>query len=248
MARLTTTGELAAQIAHEINQPLAAILNYTRGTLRRLEANEPVTPDIVEAMKQVANQAERGGEIIKRIRGMIQKHPAAMLPLSANQLVQTVIEYFLADAKKSGVTIDLDLGKDLPNCLGDSVQIEQVLVNLTRNALHALSSMPTESRRVNLRTRLVNDRVQFSVCDSGPGVVGDVASIFQPFYTTKSGGLGLGLPISRSIVEAHGGTLQAQRCQSGGMIFDFSLPTKAEQIQLKKPAADAARSTEPNQR
>ncbi|MDX1654326.1 MAG: PAS domain S-box protein, partial [Candidatus Competibacteraceae bacterium] len=217
-ARLITLGEMASMLAHELNQPLAAIVNYARGTSRRL-ATDPTPALIQDGLERIAQQASRAGEIIKRLRGFVRKSEFKRAPLNLEEVLDEMVQFSLPEARRAQVEVMISPADDLPRVLGDRVQIEQVILNLLRNAIEACQHQ--DIRRVDLAARRLDPRqVEVRVSDSGHGLPpGDPQQLFEQFYTTKPKGLGLGLGISRSIVEAHGGQLWAETNPTGGACF-----------------------------
>jgi C4-dicarboxylate-specific signal transduction histidine kinase len=224
--RVSALGEMAAQLAHELTQPLGAIANYAAGCRRRLEARPDVGPEIVEVVERISHEALRAGGIIRRMREFLQKSEPQREPVDVNELVREVAQLLDGEARERGVHVDLQLHEQLPRVEADGVEIEQVLVNLARNALEAMQD--ADRPRLAIETRFGHaDTVEVFVRDSGPGLPqGGAEAIFEPFYTTKPRGLGMGLAISRTIVELHGGTLAASSSPSGA-IFRFTLPIRA---------------------
>ncbi len=236
IGRLVLLGEMASGLAHELNQPLAAIVNYARGAIRRIDAEPPVGLALLRgALERVTEQAARASEIIRRLRGFARKGEFQRTPIDLAELVAGIVHFCLPEARRHGVTLEADPCAGLPRVLGDKVQIEQVLLNLIRNAIEADAAAHAEaaetSPREPVRVRIGCEQVPAGlvavhVCDRGPGLPeGDPERPFEAFYTTKPKGLGLGLSISRSIMEAHGGHLWAEPRPGGGAVFSFTLPT-----------------------
>jgi C4-dicarboxylate-specific signal transduction histidine kinase len=177
-------------------------------------------------MGQIVTQSERAAAIVEHYRRLIRKRPPARVPSSVNALVVAALDLTRAEARQSGVAVRTDLDQSLPPVLCDEIEIEQALVNLIKNALEAMASVPREGHELAIRTgRGEGGRVLVSVRDTGPGPgEADLERLFEPFFTTRAGGLGMGLPISRSIIEAHGGRLWASRGPDGGAEFQFTLP------------------------
>jgi len=230
--RLGTMGEMATGLAHELNQPLAAIRNYAQGATRRVKSGNVNVEELLGAMEQVNRQATRAGEIIKRIRGFVRKKTPERAAIDINMAIKDVADMVGADVRRLEVNLALDLAEDLPPVNADLVQIEQVILNLARNSLEALSDDGTPNRRLIIGSeRRPDNTVMISVHDTGMGVdIDDLESLFDPFYTTKTDGLGVGLSISRSIVEAHHGTLWAETVPGQGTVFRFTLPTASVPI------------------
>ncbi|MCH7872792.1 MAG: PAS domain S-box protein [Planctomycetes bacterium] len=226
IARLSTMGEMATGLAHELNQPLAAILNYAEVCRRRLPADQPDFDEMRDDIEQIERQAERAGEIIRRMRSFVRKRGSHRSTVNLNQVAQEVTELLASQIRASEVTIRLELTDNTPYVLADSIQLQQVVLNLMRNAIEAMSDTPPEQRHLTLRTVLSDDAaVEMSVRDSGPPADSELEHLFEPFFTTKTDGLGLGLSISRSIIEAFGGRLWATPNSDCGATFRFSIPT-----------------------
>jgi two-component system sensor kinase FixL len=229
VGRVSLMGEMAAGLAHELNQPLAAIVNFTRGCAHRLRAREETADaEILDALEQVSAQALRAGEIIRRIRLFIHKGEPSFAWVDVNDLVRNVAQLVDADGRQQGVRIQLSLAPGVPPIYVDGIQIEQVILNLMRNAFDAMDGGGGADKTLSIRTTVPNDKcVDVAVCDTGPGLASDLVDrVFDPFFSTKRAGLGLGLSISRSIVEAHGGRLWVEPNPTGGSMFRFSLTAR----------------------
>ncbi len=227
--RLGTMGEMATGLAHELNQPLAAIRNYAQGSMRRVKRGNVDIDELVGALEQVNRQATRAGEIIKRIRGFVRKTTPERTATDIKIAINDVADMVGADVRRLDVALTLDLASDMPPVSADLIQIEQVILNLARNGLEALSADNLETRNLTISAELQSsDTMLISVEDTGPGIdPEELEHLFDPFYTTKSNGLGMGLSISRSIVEAHNGKLWAEAILNGGTAFRFTLPVAA---------------------
>jgi PAS domain S-box-containing protein len=226
VARLSTMGEMATGLAHEINQPLTAIATYAQAGLRMMNSPGGADPeDLSEAMKQITNQALRAGEVIKRLRAFVKNRATRTETLDLNRLIEDVQVLAESDARVNDVRLTLDLAPAMPPVSADPVQIQQVLLNLIRNAIDALNEAAGAPREIVVRTRNELDAVEVAVIDRGPGIPAAVADhLFNPFFTTKSTGTGLGLAISRSIIRAHQGKLAHRPTPGGGTTFYFTLP------------------------
>lgn len=223
--RLSTAGEMVAGIAHEVNQPLYAIVNYAKACANLLALDEPSKDALRQWTDEIARAAVRAGEIIKRLRDFTRRTETHRLSADVDDVVAASVEMVAFEARRAGVAIQFEFSKADITAVVDRIQVQQVLVNLLRNALEALEATPTEGRRVVVRTAASGPFVEVSVADNGPGLAAHVAAkIFEPFVTTKPNGLGMGLTISRSIVEAHGGRIWTNANPDGGTIFCFSLP------------------------
>ena len=223
VGRVATMGELTASIAHELNQPPTAILTNAQVAGRLIDsgADAKAVRDIVA---DIVADDQRAGEVIRRVRAFVKKDETNQSRLDINAVVQDVIGLVRNDAIIRGVSIDLDLAFDLPSMVADRVQLQQVVLNLIMNGLDAMRA--AADRRLAITTRVgAEGTVRVSVRDHGCGIVeDDLARIFEPFYTTKPQGLGMGLSIARSLVEAHGGRLWAESNPNGGATFTFTLP------------------------
>jgi C4-dicarboxylate-specific signal transduction histidine kinase len=222
MTRLTMMGELAASIAHEVNQPLAAMVTNANACLRWLNRESPDLAEAQEAIRRIIRDGNRGSDVIARIRALLQKgRPSSTLP-NLNEVIEEIIA--LTQVELQGVMLQLDLDGALPAVTADRVQLQQVMLNLVTNAADAMKS--SRERTLRIQTQLAPNCMALVVIeDSGAGLnPGQMDQIFQAFYTTKPEGLGLGLSISRSIIEAHGGRLWAETGAGGGAMFKFTLP------------------------
>lgn len=229
VSRLATMGEMASGISHELNQPLAAIANYAQACSRLLASSSPDLADVREALQQITEQAIRSGEIIRRFRNLLRNRAIALESVSLNDVIAEVEPLTHADARASGVHVILDLAADIPLTSLDRAQMQQVLLNLLRNSIDAVEATPPGRREVVIRTaRDSHGDVQLSVIDNGPGVPEEMRErLFMPFATTKEHGTGLGLVISRTIVEAHHGRLEYQPHKPHGAVFVVTLPGEA---------------------
>ncbi len=225
VTRATTMGELAASIAHEVNQPLTAIVNNGNACLRWLASEEPDLDEAREAARRVIRDGSRAGEVIIRIRALLRKTDTEKARLDINQAIREVVTLTRNEAAGKGVAIRMELAAGLPPVLGDRVQLQQVILNLIMNGIEAMASVTDRPRELLIRSRQhESDKSLITVRDSGIGLGGqDLERIFDAFYTTKSQGLGMGLAISRSIVEDHGGRLWAVPNDGLGAIFQFTL-------------------------
>jgi len=224
VARLSTMGEMTTGLAHEINQPLTAITMYAQAAERLASQAHPDIGELVGALRQISAQALRAGEIIKRLRDLVRNRQTHEELLDLNAVVRDLVVLAESDARVNSVQLDIDLAEALPPVLGDTIQLQQVMLNLVRNAIEAVQSEGCE-RRVTLRTARAGTGVEMSVSDLGPGLDASIRDrLFEAFATTKPSGTGLGLAISRSIVEAHGGKLAWRANEPRGSCFHFNLP------------------------
>jgi PAS domain S-box-containing protein len=226
VSRLSTVGEMASGLAHELNQPLSAIMSYANASLRTIKDENADVGKISENLEMVALQSKRAGEIIRRIRDFVRKQKPNREKVDTNKLVKEVVSFVQADIRSNKVELKLSLARKISKVNADSIQIEQVLLNLIRNAIEAMAESKTDQRKLTIRTSPTKSKcIEFAVSDSGHGLDDEIlAQVFEPFFTTKAEGLGIGLSISRSIVEAHGGTLSAKSNPEGGTTFKFTLP------------------------
>lgn len=233
MARLSTMGEMAAGIAHEINQPLAAISTYAQGCKRLLDGGLTDARELAEPLERIATQAIRAGEVIRRLRSFIKKSSSELELIDANELVADVVQLSEVDARKHGIAVHLHLATGLPEVRVDPVQLQQVILNLIRNSLEAMEETPRERARVDVYTALEdNGQVSIRVVDAGPGLSEDaLRRVFDPFFTTKAAGMGMGLSISQSIIAAHGGQLSVQNNANGiGACFTVLLMARPMRV------------------
>ena len=225
VSRLSAMGEMASALAHELNQPLAAISNYMNGSRRLLSASDdPNIAKIENALNRAAEQAIRAGQIIRRLRDFVARGETEKRVESLSKLIEEAGALGLTGAREQGVQLRFNLEPTHDQVLVDRVQIQQVLVNLFRNALEAMAQSPRRELTVS-NTPVSDDMIEIAVSDTGSGFGDDVMqSLFQTFFTTKESGMGVGLSISRSIIEAHGGRMWAETNAAGGATFCFTLP------------------------
>lgn len=223
VSRLTAMGEMASALAHELNQPLSAIANYVKGSVRLLERDPPDHQKLATALASAGDQALRAGQIIRRLRDFVSKGEADRRIESLPKLLEEAGALAMVGAKEHGVRLRLEIAPDVGFVLADKVQIQQVVLNLMRNAIDAMHESPVRNLTVQAR-RAGGDMVEVSVSDTGAGISPDVAhQLFQPFITTKKQGMGVGLSISRTIVEGHGGRIWVEPGPGGGAVFRFTL-------------------------
>ncbi len=226
VARLNTMGEMASALSHELSQPLEAIAAYTQGCIRRLRSAHGGAHELIEPMEQAARQAQRAGQIIRRLRAFVRRTDPHRSTVDLNELVREAAALDEADVRQADVSLHFELANDLPLVQADAIEIEQVVLNLLRNGIEAMGATEPAHRRLVLQTsRLANKQIEVAVADSGPGLPPKLQDrVFEPFVTTKSTGMGMGLSITRSIVEAHGGRLWVTPNPGRGVTFHFSLP------------------------
>jgi PAS domain S-box-containing protein len=225
VARITTMGELAASLAHELNQPLTAILSNAQAAQRFLAADPANIGEIRAILQDIVADDSRAGEVIRRVRELVKKGNLEIAPLDLEMIVRDVVMLIHSDAILHKVNILLQMDPGAPIVHGDKVQLQQVILNLLLNAFQVMKDCPVMERQVTVRTELDGPMAIVAVHDCGEGLKDDqLEKIFQPFYTTKSDGLGMGLTISRSIIEAHGGRLWAQNNPDRGATIYFTVP------------------------
>ena len=229
VTRVTILGELAASIAHEINQPLAAVITNGSACLRWLAGATPNLDEAREAVGRIIRDGKRASDVIGRIRALVKKSGTEQVRLDINEVIQEVVGLIQTEIPKNGVVLRMELAPDLPRVLGDRVQLQQVILNLVMNGIEAMSAVTDRSRDLLLRSRQYeSDKVLIAVQDSGIGLqLESLDHLFEAFFTTKPKGMGMGLAISRSIMEAHGGRLWAVPNDGPGVTFEFALPVEA---------------------
>jgi PAS domain S-box-containing protein len=226
VTRVVAMGELAAAIAHEVNQPLTAIVTNANFSLRQLESAIPQPDELRAAITEIVNDGTRASAVISRIRGLLAKATPRTTDLDINRIIQEVTVLLHNEFTRNRVLLRTDLAADLPLVPGDAVELQQVLINLIMNAIEALRTSTAGRREILIRSAQNPDGILIQVQDSGPGIAPHVADhIFEPFFTTKPEGIGMGLAISRSIVESYGGNLWAESSYNGALV-QFTLPSK----------------------
>jgi C4-dicarboxylate-specific signal transduction histidine kinase len=226
VTRLTTMGELAASIAHEINQPLATVVTNAQACTRLLRAQPPPWTDVESAVSDIAEAGKRASDVIARIRLLLRKGAAEPLAINVNDVVRDVIALTRETTEQHRILLEARLADDLPRVLADRVQLQQVLINLITNAADAMSTVVDRPRRLTISSAGADgEQVEIAVADAGAGIdPADRERIFEPFFTTKSDGMGMGLAICRGIVEAAGGRLWAVANPDAGTTMRFALP------------------------
>ncbi|PWU05987.1 MAG: hypothetical protein C5B51_13255, partial [Terriglobia bacterium] len=237
--RVSMMGELAASVAHEVNQPLTGIVSNGSACLRFLGNDAPDLEEVREAVRDIVRDGKRAGEVIARIRALAKRAAPPREPLDLNETIQEVLALVGDEARRKAVAIRTEFADDLFPVFGDRVQLQQVLLNLVMNAMDAMSSVEDRERQLAIRTQNVDgeDRVRVTVKDSGTGMDAQtMARVFEAFYTTKPGGMGMGLSICRSIVQSHGGRLWAEANAGPGTSFHFTLPRDQRENQARGAA------------
>jgi C4-dicarboxylate-specific signal transduction histidine kinase len=227
VVRITTIGELAASIAHEVNQPLAAVVANADACVAWLARDHPDLVEARAAAERSTQGATRASEVIGRIRSLINKTAPERARVQINEIIREVVALADRQALKNEVSVETHLAPDLSTIVGDRIQLQQVILNLMLNGIEAMTGISDRPRHLVIRSQMQDaDQVRVSVEDSGIGVKAEIMGrLFEPFFTTRSQGIGMGLPISRSIVEAHGGRLWAESTVSQGSVFQFTLPS-----------------------
>jgi signal transduction histidine kinase len=230
--RVATMGQLTASIAHEIKQPIAAARTYAAAALRFLDKSPPDVAEVREALTCIMNQTDRGSDVVDRIGSLIKKAPPRKELVDLNAAILEVIALTRSEAVKTGVTVDTQLAGELPRIQCDRVQLQQVVLNLIVNAIQSVSGVEDGNRALHISTENIGpEGVRVEVQDTGPGLSPEsLPRLFEPFYTTKPDGMGMGLSICRSIIEAQGGRLWATRCEPRGALFQFTIPADSGDI------------------
>ncbi|MGA0612698.1 PAS domain S-box protein [Caldimonas sp. KR1-144] len=257
-SRLITMGEMASSVAHELNQPLTAIVNYCNGMVSRVKAGSIGEPDLIAALEKTSKQAQRAGQIIHRIRAFVKRSEPQRQPAQAREIVEDAVELAGIELRRRNVEIHSYVAQRLPTIMVDPILIEQVLLNLLKNAAEAIDNarLPSARRHIELRVipRHTPDEggvIEFSVTDNGPGLPDEViARLYEAFFSTKSDGLGIGLSLCRSIVESHRGRIRAENLYNGSTVigcrFSFTLPVEAGSASHERSPADAVAAPPPS--
>ena len=224
--RIATMGQLTASIVHEIKQPIAAARNNARAALNFLDKSPPDVAEVREALTSIVDDTDRTNDIVDRIGSLIKKEPLRKELVDLNAAILDVIALTHGELVKTGVTVVTQLAGELPRIQGDRVQLQQVMLNLIVNAIQSMSSVEDGNRELQISTLSIEpEGVWVGVRDAGPGLRPEtLPRLFEPFYTTKPDGMGMGLCICRSIIEAHGGRLWATPCEPQGALFQFTIP------------------------
>lgn len=230
VSRLTAMGEMASSLAHELNQPLSAITSYLRGAATLLKSEQVDRERIREALDRSSNQALRAGDIIKRLREFVAKGETQHNLEDPATLMEEAAALALVGAREQGVRVSLRCDRELPDIVVDKIQVQQVALNLIRNAVEAMETTPR--RELTIDARRDGEFALFSVADTGAGISPEIAQhLFQPFITSKANGMGVGLSICRTIIEAHGGRISARPNEGGGTVFEFTLPFAESEVE-----------------
>jgi PAS domain S-box-containing protein len=233
--------ELTASLAHELNQPLAAILSNAQAALRFLKSDKPDLNEFEEILQDIISDDQRAGDVIRSLRSMMKREEGEKKPTILNDVLNDVIQIFHTESIFRNVDVVTEFDGSLPPVWGDKIQLQQVVLNLIVNAADAISQNPPERRKIILRTQVKDDRIRVTVRDFGPGIdKGNLERIFEPFFTTKGAGLGMGLNICCTIVEAHGGRIWAENNHDRGATFVFELPVFSSQVITHQVISDQA--------
>ncbi|HEX7109297.1 MAG TPA: PAS domain S-box protein [Aestuariivirga sp.] len=224
-ARLVTMGEMASTLAHELNQPLAAISGYATGSMKWLEKGKVDREELLAVFAKLSAQAQRAGQIIRRVREFVRKSEPNFAAVNMEELVSGTLEFVAPELRAQGIAVERQSEKPTPLCLGDRILLEQVLLNLIRNAIEAMAQTPKRSRKLSIAHRLGESEVTTLISDRGPGLSPQMKEkLFVPFATTKAEGMGMGLNICRTIIEMHRGRLWFEDRPGGGSVFAFTIP------------------------
>ena len=226
VTRVSTLGELTSSLAHEINQPLAAILSNAQAAQRFLSQDNPDMKEIAEILGDIIRDDNRAAEVIRKIRSLLKKEETRYESLSLNDVIEEILNVIRNDTALAAVSIEKEFDPSLPAVWGDRIQLQQVILNLVLNAAEAMKEAGTDVHRLIVRTSKQDGRfAEVSIRDAGPGIDEKTASrLFEPFYTTKSGGMGMGLAISKDIVKSHRGEIRAVNNPDRGATFSFTVP------------------------
>ena len=229
VSRVTILGELTASLAHEVNQPLAGIVSSADACLHWLAAQPPNVDKARRAIERITRDAKRASEVVARVRNLAKKGPLQWTRVDINETVEETISLATRELSQNNVSLETQLAENLPQILADRIQLQQVILNLIINACEALTAADDEFRKLSISTAREMDGVALTVRDTGVGIDPEqIETVFEAFHTTKRGGMGMGLAVSRSIIEGHGGRLWAEPNEPRGAIFKFTIASKKE--------------------
>lgn len=229
VSRVTILGELTASLAHEVNQPLAGIVSSADACLHWLAAQPPNVDKARRAIERITRDAKRASDVVARVRNLAKKAPLQRTWVDINETVEETISLATRELSQNNVSLETQLAENLPQILADRIQLQQVILNLIINACEALTAADDEFRKLSISTARKIDGVALTVRDTGVGIdPQQIETVFEAFHTTKPGGMGMGLAVSRSIIEGHGGRLWAEPNEPRGAIFKFTIPSKKE--------------------
>ena len=227
MTRVSLLGQLSASIAHQLNQPLASILSNAEAAQTMLRRDPVDLPELREICNDIVAEDHRAAEVIRRLGALFKRGEPLLAPLDVNELVRDTLELTRTNLLTRHVTATLHLAPDLPRIDGDRVQLQQLLLNLIVNAADAMEATPVAERQLTISTALSGPQIQLCVADRGPGIAaGELENVFDPFWSTKAGGMGIGLAICRTIALAHRGRLVSSNAPGGGAVFCVELPLR----------------------
>ena len=226
VTRVAMMGELTTSLAHEINQPLTAILSNAEAAQRFLSQASPDISEVRQILEDIIRDDRRANDVVRKVRALVKKEKLRDEPLDLNEVILVVVDLIRADSLLQGLSIATDLSPGLAVIHGDGIQLQQVILNLILNGAAAMRNSPSGQRKIIVRTAMLDSRtVKAFVTDFGTGIdENNIERLFEPFYTTKPEGLGMGLSISQTIIKAHGGTMEARNNREGGATFAFTLP------------------------
>jgi two-component system sensor histidine kinase DctS len=221
-------GEMASTLAHELNQPLSAITSYVTGSLNKLQGGNLREGELQQALQTTATQAHRAGKIIRRVHEFVRRREPRRSACDINRVIEEAIAFVESEARKLKVQVVLELANDPPELQADTIMLEQVVLNLAKNGIEAMTETHPKDRLLHVRTSIKDGTIFVSIADHGCGVAPEISEkLFSPFFTTKEHGMGMGLNICRSIIEFHRGKLWFEPNPDGGSTFCFSLPLAA---------------------
>ena len=229
VSRVTTLGELAASLAHEVNQPLAGVVSSADACLHWLAAQPPNVDKARRAIERIARDAKRASDVVERVRKLARKAPLERTWVNLNETVEESISLANRELCQNFISLQTQLAKNLPPIWVDRIQLQQVILNLIINACEVLTAVEDEPRKLFVSTASEVGGIVLTVRDSGPGIdPQEIEAVFEAFHTTKPGGMGMGLAVSRSIIEGHGGRLWVEPNEPRGAVFKFTIPNKKE--------------------